>query len=580
MAPRNVLVTAASRRVPLVRAFRRALQQLGGGTVVVTDVNPLSPAVYAADRAFRVPLATDPNYIPEILTICAAEDVGLVVPTIDDELLPFAAAAPTFAAADITVAVSGVQTIAICNDKHATCRTLIDKGVAAAESFLPADLPAAPRFPLFIKPRFGRGGVGAFTVRNARELAFFLDYVADPVIEAYLDGPEFTIDMLCDFEGRLLSLVPRERVLIRAGVSDRGRTVKDSRLMALGDACAAALPFVGPVNIQCRIVDGRPVVFEINPRFSGGIPLTIESGADFPRMLVDLARGIHVAPAIGTFRDDVWMTNYEESVFLSSAEVQLAPLGSARGTPLASARALRVDRVAGDAAVVLQARMGSQRLPGKTLATVAGRTVLEHCVERLRAVSGLPVVLATTTREEDDCVEEEGRRLGVAVVRGSDQDVLGRFLLVADTLKLTYIIRATADNPAVDMDAPQRVLTLLRERQADHVTEDGLPYGTAVEAMTTDALRRAAALTTDPADHEHVTLFLQRDSRFSAMRVQAPEPLNRASLRLTVDTAADLAFVRLVIEGAEAGRPRPVPLEGLIAAAERLMGTAALADNL
>ena len=81
--------------------------------------------------------------------------------------------------------------------------------------------------------------------------------------------------------------------------------------------------FAGAVNVQCRVVQGRPVVFEINPRFSGGIPLTIRAGADFPRMLVDLAQGRRVAPAIGQFQAGVWMTNYEASVFLDEAEIAL-----------------------------------------------------------------------------------------------------------------------------------------------------------------------------------------------------------------------------------------------------------------
>jgi carbamoyl-phosphate synthase large subunit len=321
----NVLITAASRRVPLVRAFRRALDDTGGGSVIVTDVNPLSPAVYMADRAFRVPMASDPGYVDEILAISAAAGVGLVIPTIDDELVPLAAAERRFAAADVRVAVSSMDTIAICNDKHATCRTLAAKGIAAATSFLPGDLPSHPQFPLFIKPRFGRGSVAAFPVRNARELAFFLDYVPQPVIETYLDGPEFTIDLLCDFEGRPLSIVPRERIVIRAGVTDRGRTVKDASLIALAEACVAVLPFAGPVNVQCRVVDGHPVVFEINPRFSGGIPLTIEAGADFAQMLVELALGRHVAPSIGRFREDVWITNYETGIFLMQPEIRLEP---------------------------------------------------------------------------------------------------------------------------------------------------------------------------------------------------------------------------------------------------------------
>lgn len=320
----NVLVTAGSRRVPLVRAFQRAVAQHRGGNVVVTDVNPLSPAVHAANRAFYVPLATDPGYIDTILAIAEGERVSLVVPTIDDELVLFGRAAARFEARGIRVAVSPAPTSALCEDKHATCRYLLDRGIAAAPSWLPAELPAGLAFPLFIKPRRGRGSVGAFAVRSPRELEFFSDYVADPVVQTFLDGPEFTIDLLCDFAGQPLSIVPRRREVIRAGVTDRGRTVNDPALIRVAQECAEVLRFAGAVNIQCRLVDGRPVVFEINPRFSGGIPLTIQAGADMPRMLVDLAAGRRVPPAIGRFRDDVWMSSYEASIFVEGARIGLA----------------------------------------------------------------------------------------------------------------------------------------------------------------------------------------------------------------------------------------------------------------
>jgi carbamoyl-phosphate synthase large subunit len=163
----------------------------------------------------------------------------------------------------------------------------------------------------------------AFPARDAVELAFFLHYVSAPVVQEYLDGPEFTLDLLCDFDGRPLSVVPRERVVIRAGVIDRGRTVQDRPLIDLALACAEVFRFAGPVNIQCRMVDGSPKVFEINPRFSGGIPLTIAAGADFPAKLVDLALGRPVAPAIGDFRGDLWMSSYEASLFLEPAQLVL-----------------------------------------------------------------------------------------------------------------------------------------------------------------------------------------------------------------------------------------------------------------
>jgi len=319
----NVLITAASRRVPLVQAFRSALTALNlRGSIIVTDVNPLSPAVFAADRAYRVPMADDPAYLDALLAICAEERIRLAVPTIDDELPMFGAARAAFGALGVLAACSPEETALICNDKHLTARHLAAHGVACATSWLPEDLPDEPRFPLFIKPRGGRGGVGAFPVRTARELAFFLDYVDDPVVQTFLEGPEYTLDVLCRFDGTPLSIVPRERVVIRAGVIDRGRTVHAPALMGLAEQVCRALRFGGPVNIQCRMRGDEPVVFEINPRFSGGIPLTIAAGADFPAWLLRLAMGESVEPALGAFQAGLWMTNYETSVFVEEARLR------------------------------------------------------------------------------------------------------------------------------------------------------------------------------------------------------------------------------------------------------------------
>ena len=221
-------------------------------------------------------------------------------------------------------------------------------------------------------------------------------------------------------------------------------------------------------------------------------------------------------------------------------------------------------------AIVLQARMGSTRLPGKALADLAGLTVLARCVERLQATSGLPVVLATTTAAADDSLCEAGDRLGVTVVRGAPDDVLGRFVQVASTLGLTDLVRATCDNPGVDMDSPRRTLELLRRNGADYVAELGLPYGAGVEALSVRALLRAADLTSDPYDREHVTPFLRRDGRFFALQAIAPGHLRCSELRLSVDTAEDLDFMRRLFASAEVASPRPVTLATLLSAAHLL----------
>jgi carbamoyl-phosphate synthase large subunit len=313
----NVLVTAASRRVALVTSLQAALRRrVGGGQVVAADICGWSPAVHVADKARHVPRSDAPGYVEALLDICCTDDIGLLVPTIDDELELIARARHRFDAAGVQVAAPTADTARLCRDKAATAAHLRRHGLPMARTWTPATLDVhATRLPLFIKPRRGRGSVGAYKVRTREELRFFLSYVPDPVVQDYLDGPEFTIDMFCDFVGQPLSVVPRERLVIRSGVTDRGRTTRDPGLIDLAVRCAEVFEFRGAVNLQCRVVNGRPVLFEINPRFSGGIQLTIAAGADFADWLVRLALGERLTPRIGDFEDGMCMSSYESSLF-------------------------------------------------------------------------------------------------------------------------------------------------------------------------------------------------------------------------------------------------------------------------
>jgi carbamoyl-phosphate synthase large subunit len=331
MMPMNVLITAASRRVPLVHAFQSALDTLGlPGRVIATDVNAYSPAVHVADRAYGVPMATEPGYVDALLDICAAEHVGLVVPTIDDELTVFGEARERFRQIGAFAACSSAATAEACNDKYETCTRLAALGVPAARTWLPHELPATTEFPLFIKPRVGRGAVGAHALHDGRDLAYYLGCLEDPIIQEYLSGPEFTIDVLCDMRGRPISIVPRERVVIRSGVIDRGRTVKSRPLMQLAEQVCEAFLFTGALNIQCRMRGSDAAVFEINPRFSGGIDLTIAAGADFPNLLVQMALGRRLMPRLGEFRDDLWICKYETAVFVQGGGRELPTLADTR----------------------------------------------------------------------------------------------------------------------------------------------------------------------------------------------------------------------------------------------------------
>jgi spore coat polysaccharide biosynthesis protein SpsF len=242
-------------------------------------------------------------------------------------------------------------------------------------------------------------------------------------------------------------------------------------------------------------------------------------------------------------------------------------------TPSRGARPTAVARH--DALIVLQARMGSSRLPGKVLAPIGSRSVLAQCIERLVAARVGEVLVATTTRPEDEAVVAEARAAGVDVMRGPVDDVLARFVAALDGWTGPYVVRATADNPLVDIDCAARLLRLL-DGGADYAIEEGLPVGAAVEAMRVDVLKEADSLATTAYAREHVTPFIrQATDRFAVRSAPAPFELRRPSLRLTVDTRHDLQFVRSLVE--QAGDAALVPLGQVIALADRSSGWAGVA---
>lgn len=200
--------------------------------------------------------------------------------------------------------------------------------------------------------------------------------------------------------------------------------------------------------------------------------------------------------------------------------------------------------------------MGSSRLPGKALASIGGQTILEHCLRRLMYAGVAPVVLATTDRAEDQALVDVAQRIGAQVFRGDADDVLGRFVAAAAAFGFDHVVRATGDNPGTDILAPRRLLAALRSAEADYVYEQGLPYGAAVEAVTRDALERAAREATEVSDREHVTTYVRRNSHsFDVLQLSAPAPLRRPDIRLTVDTAEDLEHVRTIFERTGSDQP-------------------------
>jgi spore coat polysaccharide biosynthesis protein SpsF len=222
---------------------------------------------------------------------------------------------------------------------------------------------------------------------------------------------------------------------------------------------------------------------------------------------------------------------------------------------------------------VVQARMGSHRLPGKVLAPIAGWPLLQYTVGRALAAGFGDVLVATTTRAEDDAIAMMAGQLGVAVVRGADADVLARFALVARRYpEAQWLARWTADNPFSDIGTVGRLLASMPE-SADYGVEEGLPVGGAVEIFSSRAVLEADREATAPDDREHVTLWMKRFDAKRQVRLPAPEASRAPGLRLTVDTLADLQCARQVATelAARGWDPRLAPLPEVIACARAIV---------
>jgi spore coat polysaccharide biosynthesis protein SpsF len=205
------------------------------------------------------------------------------------------------------------------------------------------------------------------------------------------------------------------------------------------------------------------------------------------------------------------------------------------------------------ALAVLQARMSSTRLPGKVLAPVAGAPMILRQIERLRRARRLErIVVATSTRADDDPLATAVEAAGVPVHRGDLDDVLGRFIGALDAFgPVETLVRLTADCPLADPGVIDATLRCFDDAGADYASNVAeprtFPKGLDVEVMKAAALRRAAAETADPYDREHVTPYLYRNpDRFRLARYA--QDADEGEVRWTVDRPDDLEFVRAVYD--------------------------------
>lgn len=212
--------------------------------------------------------------------------------------------------------------------------------------------------------------------------------------------------------------------------------------------------------------------------------------------------------------------------------------------------AIRPDDVEAPRTLILVAvRMKSTRLPGKALLPIAGKPVLHHLIDRLRLAAAVgEIVLCTSTHPQDGVLLAEAAKLGIPAYAGSEDDVMARFLDVAEQRGADVVVRVTGDNPLTD---PGAIAAMVRQHcaeGADYTFTEDLPRGTRPEVISVPALQRAHDMAEDPSGSEYMTLYFKGNPSVFAMgRWSVPEPaLRRPEFRLTLDTPEDLKVLEFV----------------------------------
>lgn len=289
----RILFTGVGRRVELMQAFRQAANRMN---VILklygADMAGTAPALAFCDYTRKVCGMRDADYIPQLLRICEADHIDLLIPTIDTDLLVLSQNAAKFDEIGTKVLISKPEKIAICRDKNYTADFFESCDLKAPRTVNDYQLYHGP-YPCFIKPKDGSSSINAFKVENESELKVYAEQIGDYIVQPFIEGTEYTVDIFCDYEGNPLFITPRIRVAVRAGEVLKTEIAMDEKIIEECQKLIAGFQPCGPMTVQLirQNKTDDDYYIEINPRFGGGAPLSMKAGARSAEALLTLLSG-------------------------------------------------------------------------------------------------------------------------------------------------------------------------------------------------------------------------------------------------------------------------------------------------
>jgi carbamoyl-phosphate synthase large subunit len=272
----------------------------------MADMDPLAAGLYLvpADRRLIIPRGDDPQLITVLYEACKARRIDALLPTVDAELAPLAAACERFESIGVQLPISPVECLRICRDKQ----LLLDKvkGIVPTPDNQPLTQEVADRarfFPLLVKPRSGAGSRGVARIASREDLEA-LPKDGSFLLQEFLPGEEYSVDVYVRRDGRVVGAVPRERMKIDSGIAVASRTINLPEVIDSAVKTAETIGIRGTANVQFkRAADGIFKLLEVNPRFPGTLPLTIAAGIDMPKLMADELAGKPVPDGLMPFKE-------------------------------------------------------------------------------------------------------------------------------------------------------------------------------------------------------------------------------------------------------------------------------------
>lgn len=319
----NILITSAGQRVSLVRIFQKEIKRINENAKVYTvDINPtLAPACHVSDGYKTICKVSDEDYIEQLLVICKEWNIKIIVPTIDTELLILSKNKDLFIENKIIPIVSNIDFIEKCRDKRKTNFFFKERNV-----FYPKEIDKENLvFPMFIKPYDGSLSKDTYLINNESELTNYHFENPKLMFAEYIDHnvfDEYTVDTYYNKEGVLKCVVPRKRIVVRAGEVNKAVTHKNEIVSHIKERLNSINGVIGCLTMQFFFnpIDRKIIAIEINPRFGGGFPLSYYAGANFPYWIIKEYIMKEEIDYFENWEENLLMLRYDDEVLVKNYE--------------------------------------------------------------------------------------------------------------------------------------------------------------------------------------------------------------------------------------------------------------------